>query len=97
LILATGADHLALLDSHLEAASRAALLEATGLPTLNQAAVEERIEVDLGLRGLEPRLHLPMLAGLGQGPGFANLSCLGRLADRILESYARPGPERQVP
>jgi mycobactin lysine-N-oxygenase len=34
-----------------------------------------------------PNLHLPMLAGIAQGPGFPNLSCLGLLADRILSSY----------
>jgi len=33
-------------------------------------------------------LHLPMLAGIAQGPGFPNLSCLGLLADRILASYS---------
>lgn len=33
------------------------------------------------------KLHVPMLAGLAQGPGFPNLSCLGTLADRILKSY----------
>jgi mycobactin lysine-N-oxygenase len=26
------------------------------------------------------------LAGLTQGPGFPNLSCLGRLSDRVLGS-----------
>jgi mycobactin lysine-N-oxygenase len=28
-----------------------------------------------------------MLAGLAQGPGFPNLSCLGLLSDRILRRY----------
>lgn len=32
-------------------------------------------------------LHVPALAGLTQGPGFMNLSCLGTLADRILSLY----------
>jgi mycobactin lysine-N-oxygenase len=32
-------------------------------------------------------VHLPMLAGLAQGPGFPNLSCLGILSDRILSAY----------
>jgi mycobactin lysine-N-oxygenase len=27
---------------------------------------------------------LPNLAGLNQGPGFPNLSCLGLLSDRVL-------------
>jgi len=42
------------------------------------------ITSDLSVTGLEPRLYLPMLAGLMQGPGFPNLSCLGALSDRIL-------------
>jgi mycobactin lysine-N-oxygenase len=29
-------------------------------------------------------------AGLAQGPGFPNLSCLGLLSDRILRRYVVP-------
>jgi mycobactin lysine-N-oxygenase len=50
-------------------------------------AIEHAIAVDLSLEGFTPKLHLPMLASLAQGPGFPNLSCLGLLADRILASY----------
>jgi mycobactin lysine-N-oxygenase len=63
--------------------------------------LERRIGVDLSVAGLDPPLHLPVLAGLAQGPGFPNLSCLGLLSDRILRSYvprgepARVGPERR--
>lgn len=32
-------------------------------------------------------IHMPMLAGISQGPGFPNLSCLGILANRILSAY----------
>ena len=39
----------------------------------------------LELRGLSPRLHIPGLAGLSQGPGFANLGCLGLTANRVLQ------------
>lgn len=39
----------------------------------------------LELRGMEPRLHIPGLAGLSQGPGFANLGSLGLLANRLLQ------------
>jgi len=39
----------------------------------------------LELEGMLPRLHLPNLAGVSQGPGFANLGSLGLLADRVLE------------
>jgi mycobactin lysine-N-oxygenase len=37
-----------------------------------------------------PKFHVPMLAGIAQGPGFPNLSCLGSLSDRILKSYLPP-------
>jgi mycobactin lysine-N-oxygenase len=30
------------------------------------------------------------VAGLAQGPGFPNLSCLGLLSDRILRRYVAP-------
>jgi mycobactin lysine-N-oxygenase len=39
----------------------------------------------LELRGMSPRLHIPGLAGLSQGPGFANLGALGLLANRVLQ------------
>jgi mycobactin lysine-N-oxygenase len=54
---------------------------------LAEAALERRIGVDLSITDLSPPLHLPVLAGLAQGPGFPNLSCLGLLSDRILRRY----------
>jgi hypothetical protein len=53
----------------------------------DRRSVEPLIQEDLSVRGIEPKLHLPMLAGPAQGPGFPNLSCLGLLSDRILGSY----------
>jgi mycobactin lysine-N-oxygenase len=49
--------------------------------------LERRIGLDLSVAGLSPPLHLPLLAGLAQGPGFPNLSCLGLLSDRVLRRY----------
>ena len=49
--------------------------------------IEHAITQDLSLDGFLPKFHLPMLAGIAQGPGFPNVSCLGLLADRILASY----------
>ena len=49
--------------------------------------LERRIGLDLSVAGLRPPLHLPLLAGLAQGPGFPNLSCLGLLSDRVLRRY----------
>jgi mycobactin lysine-N-oxygenase len=61
------------------------------------ARLERQIEVDLSVAGLRPPLHLPVVAGLAQGPGFPNLSCLGLLSDRILHRYITPDePARPV-
>ncbi|MBV7295163.1 lysine N(6)-hydroxylase/L-ornithine N(5)-oxygenase family protein [Corynebacterium sp. TAE3-ERU12] len=47
-------------------------------------ALERSIAADMSVHGLQPKLLLPSLAGFNQGPGFANLSCLGELSDRVL-------------
>ena len=69
--------------------------EAPGRPP-TRAAVERVIGHDLAVPGLRPRLHLPILAGLAQGPGFPNLSCLGLLADRVLGAYVEAGAHDHV-
>lgn len=53
---------------------------------ITQARIEASIAHDLAVTGLEAKLYLPNLAGLAQGPGFPNLSCLGELSDRVLAS-----------
>lgn len=58
--------------------------------SLDRRAIERSIDIDLAVSQFAPRLHLPMLAGVAQGPGFPNLSCLGLLSDRILSSYDKP-------
>lgn len=65
---------------------------------LDGGELDRRIGVDLSLAGLDPPLHLPVLAGLAQGPGFPNLSCLGLLSDRILRRYVpRSEPAQMAP
>jgi mycobactin lysine-N-oxygenase len=49
--------------------------------------LERSIGTDLSVTGFAPHLHLPMLAGIAQGPGFPNLNRPGLLADRILTPY----------
>jgi len=49
--------------------------------------LQRLIGADLSVAGLTPPLHLPVMAGLAQGPGFPNLSCLGLLSDRVLRRY----------
>jgi hypothetical protein len=63
----------------------------------SSTALERAIGHDLAVTGLAPKLHLPVLAGVAQGPGFPNLSCLGLLADRVLGAYARPARGVFVP
>ncbi len=67
--------------------ARERLASAVGSNALSSAAFERAIATDLSVADTAPRLHLPMLAGVAQGPGFPNLSCLGLLSDRVLASY----------
>ena len=53
---------------------------------LGDGELRRHIGRDLSVTGLAP-LHLPVMAGLAQGPGFPNLSCLGLLSDRILRRH----------
>ncbi len=57
----------------------------------DKAAVEATIENDLSIKKsfLRQKCHVPMIAGVAQGPGFPNLSCLGNLSDAILKQYYR--------
>ncbi|MGZ3676504.1 MAG: lysine 6-monooxygenase, partial [Ktedonobacterales bacterium] len=83
-VVARGFDPLWFL-SLVDEGARARLADLAGPMTVS--ALERAIGIDLGLEGVAPRLHLPMLAGVAQGPGFPNLSCLGLLSDRILMGY----------
>jgi mycobactin lysine-N-oxygenase len=53
---------------------------------LTAERLQEVIGYDLAVTDVTPKLFLPNLAGLTQGPGFPNLSCLGLLSDRVLGS-----------
>lgn len=95
-VTAIGFDALWWLPLFTEAAA-AALAQAVGSSGRVQVRdVERSISFALAVQNLTPALHLPVLAGLAQGPGFPNLSCLGLLADRILQPYlARESQLRQ--
>lgn len=54
---------------------------------LTGEALEESIGPDLAVGGVTPKLFLPGLSGITQGPGFPNLSCLGLLSDRVLGAH----------
>ena len=58
--------------------------------------LQEAIGYDLAVTDVAPQLFLPNLAGLTQGPGFPNLSCLGLLSDRVLGSTTSPSDPSTV-
>ena len=95
-VLAMGYDHLAAARSMLDDEARREILEQTGLHEITDRALESMIEPHFEVRGLTPRLHLPMLARLTQGPGFANLSCLGCLSDSVLTAYVQRDHRREA-
>ncbi len=66
-----------------------ALATALGGPVTREA-LDGAIDDTLAVTGLPAPLHLPNLAGVAQGPGFPNLSCLGLLSDRVLTAYTSP-------
>jgi mycobactin lysine-N-oxygenase len=81
----TGFDLLAQLRTLFPAQVRAEIEQRVGQLWDTPAGTEVPIGRNLELRGMEPRLQIPGLAGLSQGPGFANLGALGLLANRVLE------------
>ncbi len=80
----TGFDLLAQLRGLFAEPVRADLEGRVGPIWDRPAGAELDFDRSLALRGMEPRLHIPGLAGLSQGPGFANLGSLGLLANRVL-------------
>lgn len=66
------------------------LVESQAGPLWGRPAPEPVFGRHLELSGVCPRLHVPGLAGVSQGPGFANLGCLGLLANRVLQPVLFP-------
>ena len=60
---------------------------ARSLGNLEPEVLDSFFDFHLRLRHFIPYLFAPMLAGLQQGPGFPNLSCLGSLSDRVLKAF----------
>jgi mycobactin lysine-N-oxygenase len=81
----TGFDLLAQLRTLFPAQTRSEIEERVGKLWDTPPGTEVPIGRNLELRGMEPRLQIPGLAGLSQGPGFANLGALGLLANRVLQ------------
>lgn len=81
----TGFDLLAQLRTLFPASVREEIERRSGPIWDRPAGTEVPIGRNLELQGMEPRLHIPGLAGLSQGPGFANLGALGLLSNRVLQ------------
>jgi mycobactin lysine-N-oxygenase len=81
----TGFDLLAQLRGLFPDATREAIEARVGKLWDTPAGTEVPIGRNLELLGIKPRIQIPGLAGLSQGPGFANLGALGLLANRVLQ------------
>ena len=58
--------------------------------------VEPLIGQSLAVEGMDPPLHVPMLAAFAEGPGFPNLSALGLLSDRVLGPYCKASIQEAI-
>lgn len=81
----TGFDLLAQLRDLFDESTRGEIEARVGPLWDTPAGTEVPVGRNLELRGMQPRLQIPGLAGLSQGPGFANLGALGLLANRVLQ------------
>jgi mycobactin lysine-N-oxygenase len=84
LVNCTGFDLLEQLRGLFSPALRAVIERQAGPVWERPPETEVAIGRELELEGMRPRLHIPGLGALSQGPGFANLGCLGLLANRVL-------------
>jgi len=85
LVNCTGFDLLAQLRGLFPDEVRAEVERQAGPLWDTPPGTEVPLDRALELRGMSPRLHIPGLGGLSQGPGFANLGSLGLLANRVLQ------------
>jgi mycobactin lysine-N-oxygenase len=81
----TGFDLIAQLRSLFSAELQGKIEDSVGPLWERPRGTEVPIGRFLELEGMSPRLQIPGLAGLSQGPGFANLGALGLLANRVLQ------------
>lgn len=88
----TGFDLMAQLRKLFPDALRAEIERRTGGLWERPRGREVPIGRFLELKGMSPRVHIPGLAGLSQGPGFANLGALGLLSNRVLQPLLEEGP-----
>jgi mycobactin lysine-N-oxygenase len=97
LVNCTGFDLLEQLRGLFSPALRAEIERQAGPVWERPPETEVAIGRELELEGMRPRLHIPGLGALSQGPGFANLGCLGLLANRVLAPLVLGGGEPREP
>lgn len=95
-VVTTGFDHAGFFISLLSERAKSCIVEQANLTALNRDQLQESISETLAIRNLTPAIHLPMLAGFMQGPGFPNLSSLGRLSDHILAHYVSLSSKKAI-
>jgi len=93
----TGFDLLAQLRTLFPAKVREEIERQAGPIWDRPIGTEVPIGRHLELHGLTPRLQIPGLAGLSQGPGFANLGALGLLSNRVLQPFVVGAPSDARP
>jgi mycobactin lysine-N-oxygenase len=93
----TGFDLLAQLRTLFPEGVREQIERRVGPVWDQPAGTEMPIGRHLELRGMQPRLQIPGLAGLSQGPGFANLGALGLLSNRVLQPFVAEGSKYLTP
>lgn len=86
-ILATGFSQVRWLQSLCNNNTLDILAAKLGIDELNDYNLSLHIEKDFSLANIKQKLHIPMLAGLMQGPGFPNLSSLGAMSARLIDTY----------
>jgi len=84
----TGFDLLAQLHGLFPSRTREEIEAQVGKLWDTPPGTEVPIGRNLELSGVQPRVQIPGLGGLSQGPGFANLGALGLLANRVLQPLA---------
>jgi len=84
----TGFDLLAQLHGLFPAETREEIEGQVGKLWDTPPGTEVPIGRNLELREMRPRLQIPGVGGLSQGPGFANLGALGLLSNRVLQPLA---------
>ncbi len=96
-VIAMGFDPWQTFSKLLDQQAQEQIKATAKLNDLTTQNIESRINEFLAIDKVKPYIHLPMLAAINQGPGFPNLSSLGRLSDHVLTRYIPVGNFADLP